>query len=64
MGGVAEQCRALDNHNYYVFISRFTPYEFNLQVFVNCLYLNLALLTLLTKMVDSQLLTWLQALAN
>ena len=45
MDGVAEQCRALDNHHLILFwfhTLRFTPYEFNLQVFVNCMYVAIA----------------------
>ena len=40
LGRVTKQCRALDNHHYYVWCHglRFMPYELNLQVFVNCLY--------------------------
>ena len=42
MGRVTKQCRALDNHNYYVLISQFlcfTPYEFNLLSFCITIFL-------------------------
>ena len=58
MDGVAEQCRALDNHHYYALISRFMLHKFNLQVVVNCLYatiteLELQLVAFITKTIIS-----------